>query len=578
MSFKTLENRFSGRANGIYNKFSNPEQLQPKKPDFPKPSTAIRHDSRIFPIESTKRDVSFLTKYITSPRGREQFIVKQLLLQKTNTFAETRFYNPLGVLGSAVPMINVARHIGPNIYSAKNTGALQLETVNSANGPRPSIGARLLGGLGRLVDFDPFNNRSTWSNAGIQYPKRPEDTIFYPVNNAKGPRLPARQSGELRGQPKGIRYPEDEREFTPTRITKTIFTSSTGSKGYTRRQSLLDKLVKEERRDDPKKTLDKSPYSTSKGTTSEVSGSQLKDVSIFTLSSKFTDKYKGYASQRIDGTTDSRNKLFLNFGNNSSRTLYINPYGLNSSKKFAIGFNSDANAALAIDITQTKKSALRDILNVGVVANPNSATKLTYDALPAANLQKDIINFTFKHTNGNSKAVQFRAFISELSEQIETEYNEDRYLGRTERFVTYAGAKRAVKLKFMIVAFSEDEIDNVWLRINYLTGLTFPKDASSSGFMVPPLFRITIGNIYEDQPTYIKNLDYTFIDDKMTFDIDAEVPQRIEVTMQLQLLEKATRFFDSPFYAISEKLNGRTQVRIDRQRERQRTLIPQTSV
>ena len=172
-------------------------------------------------------------------------------------------------------------------------------------------------------------------------------------------------------------------------------------------------------------------------------------------------------------------------------------------------------------------------------------------------IKADIIKFMFTTTGANqtSNNVHFRAFLSSLRQTVTPEFNEQRYIGRTERFVTYGGVKRAVSLKFHIAAFSQSEINTAWLRVNYLTGLAFPKGVSSSGFMIPPLFKITVGNIYDNQPCYINTLEFNMLDESTTFDIDAEVSQVIEVTMQLTLLEKTTQLYDSPFYAITEALS-----------------------
>lgn len=164
----------------------------------------------------------------------------------------------------------------------------------------------------------------------------------------------------------------------------------------------------------------------------------------------------------------------------------------------------------------------------------------------------DVIRFIFSDAGApNTNPVQFRAFLSSIRESIRTEFSEQRYIGRTERFVTYGGAKRGVNLSFNIVAFSENEVEGMWSRVNYLAGLAFPKEAKN-GFMVPPLFNITVGNIYDNQPCYIENLEYDFLDETITFDIEREVPFVINVNMQLSILEKRTKFYNSPFYGISE--------------------------
>ncbi len=85
---------------------------------------------------------------------------------------------------------------------------------------------------------------------------------------------------------------------------------------------------------------------------------------------------------------------------------------------------------------------------------------------------------------------------------LKPEFTEQRYVGRTERFVTYGGVKRSVALNFNVVAFSAEEQYGMWQRVNYLSGLAFPKNVVN-GFMVPPLFKITVGGLYDNQPCYL---------------------------------------------------------------------------
>lgn len=169
----------------------------------------------------------------------------------------------------------------------------------------------------------------------------------------------------------------------------------------------------------------------------------------------------------------------------------------------------------------------------------------------------DIITFKFGQVGSRGDedvSVPFRAFISSIKENVKPEFTEQKYIGRTERFVTYSGAKRVVQLQFNIVALTKSELDHMWTRVNYLTGLAFPKKVSSTGFMVPPLFKITVGQLYNNQPCYIETLDYDFLDDQITFDIDREVSQVINVNMTLSILEKTSRYFDSPFYEITQRI------------------------
>lgn len=246
-------------------------------------------------------------------------------------------------------------------------------------------------------------------------------------------------------------------------------------------------------------------------------------------------------------------------------------YGLNgyftkarSNKKLISEFLNSINP---LGKPKAPSSNLQDPLNsqkiksLGIDANTvdySFLETLAREGKPTATEKYDIITFTFGNVGNNveeQRVVPFRAFISEMKENVKTEFSEQRYIGRTERFITYAGAKRNVTLQFKVAALSKEEIQHTWTRINYLTGLAFPKGVSGTGFMVPPLFRFTVGRIYQNQPCYIESLDYEFLGEDTTFDIDEEVSQVIKVNMTLQLIEAASRYRNSKFYQIMESVN-----------------------
>lgn len=207
------------------------------------------------------------------------------------------------------------------------------------------------------------------------------------------------------------------------------------------------------------------------------------------------------------------------------------------------------------NIPEPEKIIKKEDLFINQIAYSTIIDNNTNSIDETNNVNSDIIKFIFSNADGTDP-VHFRALISSIKENVKPEYNEQRYVGRIERFVTYSGVKRSVSLQFNIAAMTQFELDSMWLRINNLSGRAFPKGISQNGFMVPPLFRITIGNIYNDQPCYIDSLDFDFLDESITFDVDAEVSQVINVSMTLVLLEKRTKVYDSPFYAITEAMQG----------------------
>ena len=603
MTFNTLEERFLATSKDIYNRFSSKRLTDEIKPNTADSKTQIRNDSRMFPIRSTVRDLSLMGNYLKSNDGL-LFLGKQLLLQTGNTFAETRLYNPLGTLIHTIPFIHIQRQISVN--TRENRGGLQPETIQRLQEPSTNLAQRLLSGVRSAGSaLNPFN-----ANTDIIKYARPEISVDRKGKESTNPMLYLSQPKNQRGTKRGIG--QTEKQLTKSQPT---FNTTGNRKPYYASTSklslsLTDNFVKnglsgqvysaDNPYDSDSRRLDQSLskfalVDNSAATTVDSSGTVFfgttrEGVRLFTnaaatvetvqsptfgkkviadiekLNPDFQKSYARYLQQTMDGSgratkPDGTTNIFSELIDKSL------PY-FETAKKFNLTSLNADNAGIARDDDGVAKSNIQDRYNLGEpIGEQKELDDLTnkrviYSPIVthdnAYEEKSDIVKFIFRGADGTDP-VHFRAFIDTFSENVKPDYNEQKYLGRPERFVTYAGAKRTAKVTFNIVAFSADEINNMWLRVNYLTGLAFPKGATNSGFMVPPLFKITMGGIYENQPCYLDTLDYEFINEQITFDIDKEVSQYIKVNMSIVVLEKTTRFSNSPFYAINED-NIKTQL------------------
>jgi len=163
----------------------------------------------------------------------------------------------------------------------------------------------------------------------------------------------------------------------------------------------------------------------------------------------------------------------------------------------------------------------------------------------------DIINVSF--AMGKDDPLQFRAFIKDLNQSATPEYKAYQYIGRIEKFINYVGVQREISFKLGVVAFSRDELNVVWRRINYLTGLVFPY-GFNKGIMQPNITRLTIGDVYVNQPGYVTSLSTNFTELSESWELDAgsQVPIAAQMDIKFTLIEKASRIADSPFYGITD--------------------------
>ena len=207
-----------------------------------------------------------------------------------------------------------------------------------------------------------------------------------------------------------------------------------------------------------------------------------------------------------------------------------------------------------------KLSYIKDPLNSAAAALKSTNVKEQYRDLSAIKEDKksldDIITVAF--AIGNNDPIQFRAFVKDLSQQTIPKHSEYQYIGRIEKFISYTTVQRELGFKLAIVAYSEDELKQVWKRINYLTGFAFPYGVTK-GLFQPNIIRITIGDVYVDQPGYIQSLntDFNGVTDSWEITKGKQVPISAMMDMRFTLIEKSgLRTAASPFYGIVEKFKG----------------------
>mgnify|MGYP006421563301 CR=1 FL=1 len=170
---------------------------------------------------------------------------------------------------------------------------------------------------------------------------------------------------------------------------------------------------------------------------------------------------------------------------------------------------------------------------------------------------KDLIPFRFFDVQ-NSTLLVFRAFLDGISDSPSSEWSQESYAGRPEKAHMYSGFDNTISFSFQVVAFSPEEFEAMWKKVNHLKGLLAPASyrwAQGGGYyMVPPFVRMTIGDLYKDVYGYFNSLSLSF-DDDMPWEIDEErgrLPRSISVDVDWQMIHERApmtmqKFFDAPF-------------------------------
>jgi len=172
----------------------------------------------------------------------------------------------------------------------------------------------------------------------------------------------------------------------------------------------------------------------------------------------------------------------------------------------------------------------------------------------------------------NDKYIPFRAAIKGVVESANGSWEEMPFIGRADKIYSYGGFNRNLSFSLHVVISSLAELAPTWNRINYMMTSYKPsnytKKGSSTGgdliydrFVVPPMFMLTMGDLYRDHPILIQSIVMTVPDDAAweTYNSDNEgygkwsymaskikapgatfgqVPREVELGITAILLEK----------------------------------------
>jgi hypothetical protein len=172
---------FQANSTSIYNKFSpftnngiGPSQpfVYTKISDSNISRNLTKYDTQAFPIGSTARDLKRVGQYMITGKGL-LYTSKQLLLQNTNAFNETRIYNPLSLLKATAKPGSLGLINYPQRHLETSGGILNffkdalLSTIGystkDANRPRIDGTATGVGG----VAFSAYANKRGGARAGM---------------------------------------------------------------------------------------------------------------------------------------------------------------------------------------------------------------------------------------------------------------------------------------------------------------------------------------------------------------------------------------------------------------------------
>ena len=183
---------------------------------------------------------------------------------------------------------------------------------------------------------------------------------------------------------------------------------------------------------------------------------------------------------------------------------------------------------------------------------------------------QNIVPILFKKY-GTSVTIPFQSTLSNLSEDVQSEWTNFKYLGSPFKIYKYQGVERSLKFNLKLYYFTPGQKEIMISKINFLKSLAFPyeeisemiygdgKQTSQYAFS-QNLFYLTIGDMYKNVFGLLENISFQ-VEDTITWptlgveDIDNYMyPSVIDVSLSMKLIEN---------HKVEKTAGGITKYRYD---------------
>lgn len=163
---------------------------------------------------------------------------------------------------------------------------------------------------------------------------------------------------------------------------------------------------------------------------------------------------------------------------------------------------------------------------------------------------------------GEDEIIVFRAAITSLTDSFAPQWTPVKYIGRADSNYQYESYSRTLNLNFEVYATDRDEMKPIWRKLNALAGYTAPTYNPNSIALEAPWMRMTIGDLFYQQPVVISSLSYTLHGTNTNWEINVEndstmmeAPQSVTVQMTLSLITNELPQRGGKFYTLAKRFD-----------------------
>ena len=260
-----------------------------------------------------------------------------------------------------------------------------------------------------------------------------------------------------------------------------------------------------------------------------------------------------------------KNPSSLLNSNNGSWEKTINP--LETTKQFT------GDKVTVIDFGQRTKDSIYQWKPDGLANVVESILGSKVKDFLGLGKTQDLIKFFFTgpklHPGANNAiddVIVFRAIINSMTDSFSAAWNAVQFVGRADPNYVYQGFSRNFDISFTVYASNRDELKPIYRKLNALAGYTAPEYSDDTIVMKAPYLRLTVGDLFVQQPIALTSILYTFQDSETTWEINIEkdptnmeVPKKIDVTISGYLLTDYLPQKGGRFYTLAQEFDREGQ-------------------
>jgi len=161
--------------------------------------------------------------------------------------------------------------------------------------------------------------------------------------------------------------------------------------------------------------------------------------------------------------------------------------------------------------------------------------------------------------------IVFRAVLTGLDDSFTANWSPVQMIGRADPNYIYTGYGRDLSVSFTIYATDRDELQPIYRKLNALAGYTAPTYDPASIAMEGPWMRLTIGDLFVQQPVVLSSLSYTYDVGDAPWEINIEndpnmmqVPLKISVQLQFNVISDYLPQKGGRFYTLAKRFDSAT--------------------